>query len=111
HNLAYALERLDRLDEAETAYADAAARAREEPRVQLGWGIIALKRGDHVQALERLQRGRELLGQRPVPAVWFWATSLAHAAADRPEAAREIARAGVEAHPGSAILKNALAVL
>lgn len=111
HNLAYALERLDRLDEAESAYADAAARARDEPRIQLGWGIIALKRGDHAQALERLQRARELLGQRPVPAVWFWATSLAHASADRPEAARETARAGVDAHPGSAILKNALAVL
>ncbi len=111
HNLAYALERLDRLDEAESAYADAAARARDEPRVQLGWGIVALKRGDHARALERLQRARELLGPRPVPPVWFWATSLAHAAADRPEAASETVRAGVEAHPGSAILKNALAVL
>jgi len=111
HNLAYALERLDRLDEAESAYADAAARARDEPRIQLGWGIVALKRGDHAQALERLQRARELLEQRPVPAAWFWAASLAHAAADRPDAARETARAGVEAHPGNAILKNALAVL
>lgn len=111
HNLAYALERLERLDEAEEAYADAAARARDEPRIQLGWGIVALKRGDHALALERLQRARELLGQRPVPAVWFWAASLAHAAADRPDAARETARAGVEAHPGNAILKNALAVL
>ena len=111
HNLAYALERLDRLDEAESAYADAAARARDEPRIQLGWGIVALKRGGHAQALERLQRARELLGQQPVPAAWFWAASLAHAAADRPDAARETARAGVEAHPGNAILKNALAVL
>lgn len=111
HNLAYALERLDRLDEADAAYADAAARARDEPRIHLGWGVVALKRGDYAQALERLQRARELLGQRPVPAMWFWAASLAHASADHPDAARETARAGVEAHPSSAILKNALAVL
>ncbi|HEU5051166.1 MAG TPA: DUF4388 domain-containing protein, partial [Gemmatimonadales bacterium] len=73
HNLGYALERLGRLDEAEAAYADAATRARDDARIPLGWGIVALKRGDAAAAATRLARARELLGKRPVPAVWYWA--------------------------------------
>src|SRR5439155_554504 len=46
HNLGFAFEQLGRLDEAEAAYAEAAARARTDAKVYLSWGIVALKRGD-----------------------------------------------------------------
>lgn len=111
HNLAVALEHLGRLDEAEAAYGDAAARAREEPRIMLGWAVAALKRGEPRVALGRLARARELFGNRPLPAIWYWTTALAHAAADDPAAALEAARAGVAAHPANAVLRNNLAVL
>ena len=67
HNLGLALERLGRLDEADTAYGDAAGRAREDARVMLGWGVVALKRGEYQVAQGRLSRARELLGDKPAP--------------------------------------------
>jgi tetratricopeptide (TPR) repeat protein len=111
HNLGYAMEQQGRLDDAEAAYGDAAARARDDGRILLGWGIAALKRGDHAVALGRLARARELLGQRTPPPVWFWAATLAHAGAEENEAALTAARDGVAAHPSSAVLRNNLAVL
>src|SRR3989442_4579851 len=47
HNLAFAYEQLGRLDEAEAAYGEAATRARTDAKVYLGWGVVALKRGDY----------------------------------------------------------------
>ncbi|HKH83531.1 MAG TPA: DUF4388 domain-containing protein, partial [Gemmatimonadales bacterium] len=79
HNLGFALEQLGRLDEAEAAYGDAAARSREDARIMLGWSIVALKRGDSEVAQTRLVRARELLNGKPVPALWYWASSLASA--------------------------------
>src|SRR6266705_2900538 len=38
HNLGFAYEQLGRLDEAEAAYGEAAARARTDAKVYLGWG-------------------------------------------------------------------------
>jgi tetratricopeptide (TPR) repeat protein len=111
HDLAVALEQLGRLDEAEAAFADAAARARDDARIALGWGILALKRGDIPSAQSRLARARELLGERPVPAIWYWAHTLAAAAAEQPDIAVATARDGVRAHPRDAILRNNLAVL
>ncbi|HEX5388086.1 MAG TPA: DUF4388 domain-containing protein [Gemmatimonadales bacterium] len=111
HNLAFALEQLGRLDEADAAYGDAAGRARDNARVMLGWSIVALKRGELPVALGRLDRARELVGDRPPPALWFWAATLARAAADDRDAALEAARAGVAAYPASAALRNNLAVL
>jgi tetratricopeptide (TPR) repeat protein len=111
HNLAYALEQLGRLEEAEAAYGDAATRARDNPRIMLGWALAALRRGEPAVAVGRLARARELYGDRPVPAVWYWAATLAHAAADDHHAALEVARAGVAAHAASAVLRNNLAVL
>jgi tetratricopeptide (TPR) repeat protein len=111
HNLAYALEQQGRLDEAEAAYGDAAGRARDDIRILLGWAVVALKRGEPAVALERLTRAGELLGTRTPPPPWFWATTLAHAAAQNAASALDTARAGVAAHPGSAVLRNNLAVL
>jgi tetratricopeptide (TPR) repeat protein len=111
HNLAYSLEQVGRLDEAELAYGEAAARARDDWRIQLGWAVTALQRGDAPAALGRLARARELLGDRPAPARWYWAETLARALAEDPEGALQAARAGVEAHPRRAALRNNLAVL
>src|SRR2546425_430840 len=80
HNLAYAYEQLGRLKEAEAAYAEAAARARTDVRVYLGWGIVALKQGDYASAAGRLDRAKELAGETP-PAPWYWARALAAAGA------------------------------
>jgi tetratricopeptide (TPR) repeat protein len=111
HNLGFALEQLGRLTEAEAAYGEAAARARDDARIMVGWGIVALKRSDLEAAESRLARARELYGDRPVPAVWFWAATLAASDTDRLDSALAVARAGVEAHPASAVLRNNLGVL
>ncbi len=111
HDLAIALEQLGQLDEAERVFADAAGRAREDARIQLGWGVLALRRGDTEAAQSRLARARELLKDGIVPAIWYWAQSLAAAAADRADAALSVAQEGVRTHPASAILRNNLAVM
>jgi tetratricopeptide (TPR) repeat protein len=111
HNLGLALERLGRLEEAEAAYSDAAGRARDDARIMLGWGIVAVKRGDYQVAQGRLARAQELLGGRPAPALWHWAATLAHAGLEDEAAALASAKAGAAAYPASAVLQNNLAVL
>ena len=111
HNLGFALEQLGRLDEAEAAYGDAAGRAPEDPRIVLGWSIVALKRGDHPVAQGRLARALELHNGRRVPAVWYWAATLASSGLDDSEGALRIAREGVAAYPKNPVLQNNLAVL
>jgi tetratricopeptide (TPR) repeat protein len=111
HNLGYALERLGRLDEAEAAYGDAAAGARDDARIMLGWSIVALKRGDHEVAQDRLARTRELLGGKPAPPAWYWASALASAGLDDAAGALRTARDGAGAYPANAVLQNNLAVL
>src|SRR5213075_1967072 len=110
HNLAFAYEQLGRLDEAEAAYGEAAARARTDAKVYLGWGIVALKREDYAGAAGRLDRARELFGRAPPPA-WFWARALAAAGAGEFELAEDVADEGAEAYPSHATLQNNLAVL
>ena len=110
HNLGLAYEQLGRLEEAETAYAEAAARARTDARIYLGWGIVALKRGDFAGAAGRLDRAKELFGEIQ-PAPWFWARTLAAASAGEFDLAGELAEQGVEAYPSHAVLQNNLAVL
>ena len=111
HNLGYALERLGRLDESETAYGDAAGRARDDARIMLGWSVVALKRGEHQVSQGRLARTLELLGGKPAPALWYWAATLACAGLDDAPGALRAAKAGVAAFPASAVLQNNLAVL
>ena len=62
-------------------------------------------------AVSRLERTRELLGEKTPPAAWHWAMALAQAASDGFDAALETARAGVTAYPDHAVLRNNLAVL
>jgi tetratricopeptide (TPR) repeat protein len=111
YNLAFAFEQLGRLPEAETAYADAVSKSRDDARLMLGWGVVALKRNDSEVATNRLARARELWGERPVPATWYWAMALALAGqADLGEALK-VAKEGVTAFPSDAVLRNNLAVL
>jgi tetratricopeptide (TPR) repeat protein len=111
HNLGFALEQLGRLDEAEAAFGEAASRAKDDPRTMLGWSIVALKRGDNKVAQSRLARACELLDGKAVPAVWYWAATLAASGLDDTENALRTAREGVAAFPDNAVLQNNLAVL
>ncbi|HEX6407240.1 MAG TPA: DUF4388 domain-containing protein [Gemmatimonadales bacterium] len=111
HNLGFALEQLGRLDEAEAAYGDAAGRAKGDARIMLGWSIVALKRGDNKVAQSRLAQACELLQGKPVPALWYWAATLAAVGLDDAENAMRTAQQGVEAYPSNPVLQNNLAVL
>ncbi|MFI5234152.1 MAG: DUF4388 domain-containing protein [Gemmatimonadales bacterium] len=110
-NLAYGLERMGRLADAETAMGEAVIRARDDAKVMLGWGIAALKRGESGVAAGRLQRARELWGQKAPPAVWYWAAALAHALESDLEAAITVAEEGAAAFAANPVLRNNLAVL
>src|SRR6266545_2422898 len=110
HNLGLAYEQLGRLEDAEAAYSEAATRARTDPRVYVGWGIVALKQGDHGSAAGRLDRAKELFADK-VPPIWFWARALAAAAAGDFETAEQVSVQAVEAHPEHGVLRNNLAVL
>ena len=110
HNLGFAYEQLGKLDDAETSYAEAATRARTDPRVYVAWGIVALKRGDAAGATGRLDRAKELFADK-IPPIWYWARGLAAAAGGDFEAAEQAGEQGVAAHPQSAVLRNNLAVL
>ena len=111
HNLAYAYERIGQLEQAETFYGEAASRAHGDPRPMIGWGIAALLRGDQQVAMGRLQRARELAGDKPLPAVWYWASSLAAACDGQIEEAERLVREGIERYPQRAALRNNLAAL
>jgi tetratricopeptide (TPR) repeat protein len=109
-NLGVALQHTGRLDQAETAIAEAAGRAQDDPRIQTGWGILALRRHDPSVARQRLLRARELY-RHPPPALWFWAATLAVAETDDLDVALSIAKEGVERHPAEPVLRNNFAVL
>ena len=50
-----------------------AARA-TTPRIMLGWGVVALKRGDYAGRRRAAWPGRaSCCGGKPPPALWFWA--------------------------------------
>ncbi|HEY3279463.1 MAG TPA: tetratricopeptide repeat protein, partial [Gemmatimonadales bacterium] len=110
HNLGFAYEQLGRLDDAEGAYGEAASRARTDPRIYVGWGVVALKRGDHASAAGRLDRAKELFADA-IPPIWFWARALAAAGAGDFEGAEQVATDGVATHPENAVLRSNLAVL
>ncbi len=112
HNLGVALEQLGRLGEAEAAFTEAAARAKDDWRIALGWGIVALKRGRGDEAVERLDRARTLApGGMPPSAIWYWARSLAAVMAGREAEALPVAEEGLSRFPHNAALRNNIAVL
>ena len=111
HNLAYSLEQTGQLEEADAAYREAASRSRNDPRILTGWGVLALRRGDYEVAEGRLERAREVSGERDLPALWYWARGLAASARDEFSEAERWLRAGLKLHPPSSALRNNLAVL
>jgi tetratricopeptide (TPR) repeat protein len=111
HNLAYAYERAGALGEAEAAYAEAAARGSGDTRILISWAIVALERGDFQGAQARLERVKELTGERQIPVLWFWARSLAAAGQEAFDEAETILRKGLQAYPRNAVLRNNLAAL
>jgi len=78
----------------------------------LGWGIVALKRGQGAVAVERLDRARGLApGGMPPSALWYWARSLAAIMAGREAEALPTAEEGLSRFPHNAPLRNNVAVL
>ncbi|HET7041628.1 MAG TPA: tetratricopeptide repeat protein, partial [Gemmatimonadales bacterium] len=110
-NLAFGMEQMGRIADAEACYGEAVSRAREEPRLMIGWAVAALKKGDAHVAVGRLQRARELFGAKPVPAVWFWAMALAQALDSDLEAALRTAEEGIGKFPAHPALRNNFGVL
>jgi len=111
HNLAFSYEQAGRLDEAEAAYGEAASRSRNDPRVMMGWGVVALERGEPTVAVARLDRARAIAGSRPLPPLWYWGRALASAAQDLFDDAEQVLREGIKLYPRNAVLRNNLAAL
>jgi len=111
HNLAYAYEQTGQLEQAETHYGEAASRARHDPRPLVGWGVAALLRGDAQVAAGRLDRAREVAGDKRLPAVWYWARALAAAADGQLDLGERTLREGVERYPQHVVLRNNLAAV
>src|SRR6478735_731013 len=105
-NLAFGMEQMGRIADAEACYGEAVSRSREDPKLMTGWAITALKKGDAHVAVGRLARARELHGEKPVPAVWFWAMSLAQALDSDLEAALRTAEEGVQKYAHHTALRN-----
>ncbi|MEX2181988.1 MAG: DUF4388 domain-containing protein, partial [Gemmatimonadaceae bacterium] len=111
HNMALALERLGREDEARAALAQALAKGgEEEPRIHLSLGVLALRRGEFAEADAHFMHARPFYGTRPPSAVWFHEASLASALAGQLDKAIALLTEGTEAHPHAAALHNNLAV-
>jgi len=110
-NLAFGMEQMGRIADAEACYGEAVSRSREEPRLMTGWAIAALKKGDAHVAVGRLQRARELYGTKPVLAVWFWAMALAQALDSDLESALRTAEEGIQKYPTHPVLRNNYGVL
>ena len=110
HNLAFALERLGRLEEARLALDDAMRRGGEaDPRVQLSQAVLALRGGEPAEADRLLAAAHELWGRRTPPAVWFhYAALVAALLGDAARSATLLAE-GTHAHPHAAALHNNLA--
>jgi tetratricopeptide (TPR) repeat protein len=110
HNLAFALERLGRLDEAAAALEEAERRGGDaDPRVHTSRAVLALRRGDPAGADRLLAAAHELWGRRTPPAAWFHYAALV--AGLLGDAARAVAllEQGTHAHPHAAVLHNNLA--
>jgi tetratricopeptide (TPR) repeat protein len=110
HNLAYALERLARHDEAADALAQAARTGGHDPRTRLSAGVLALRRGDIAEAGAALDEAATLWDRRPKPAAWYHYAALAAALANDIDRAIEVLSDGVAAHPHAAVLLNNLGV-
>ncbi len=112
HNMAYALERLGRLGEAQRALQEAAKRSGgKSAHIQTSAGIVALLQGDVAAADEALRAARPLWGSRPPSPAWYHHAALAAALLGDLSRAQGILEEAVGAHPHNAVLFNNLAVV
>lgn len=110
HNLAYALERLGRFDEAQAALEEALRRGGDQdPRVHTSLGVLALMNGDVRTADARFAAAQPLWGRRPPSGAWFHFAALAAALGGDLDRAESILRDGIAAYPHAAALHNNLA--
>ncbi|HYH79889.1 MAG TPA: DUF4388 domain-containing protein [Longimicrobium sp.] len=102
HDMALALERIGRLQDARFALDEAARLAPNRPQVLLSRAILTLKQGDPHAASEAFARYREALGAAKAPAAYYAFALLAEAAAGRADEALRLGEEGVAAHPHGA---------
>jgi len=110
HNLAYALERLGRYDESYDVLAQAIRLGSNDPRTLLSSGVLALRRGDIIEADVLLAEAATYWDRRPKPAAWYHYAALTAALANDIDRAISVLSDGVAAHPHSAVLLNNLGV-
>jgi tetratricopeptide (TPR) repeat protein len=112
HNLAYALERLGRIDEAAEALETALERGgADDPHTRTAVGVLALERGDVAAAETAIAVARPQWGTRQPSAVWFHYAALVAALGGELERALSLATEGVAAYPHAAPLFNTLATI
>ncbi len=111
HNLAYALERSGRLDEAADMLSEAVRReVTPDPRTALSHATLALACGDLATAEAQLAAARAHWGARQPSAAWYHAAGLSAALAGDLIRAVTTLEEGIAVHPHAAVLHNNLAV-
>jgi tetratricopeptide (TPR) repeat protein len=112
HNLAFVLERMGRLDDAQITLEEAVARGGGgDPRVQTSLGIVALRRGQIEQGDALLASARALFGKRRPSAPWFHYAALAAALSGDFVRAAALVTEALTIHPHVAALHNLNATL
>jgi tetratricopeptide (TPR) repeat protein len=112
HNLAFVLERMGRLDDAQITLEEAVARGGGgDPRVQTSLGIVALRRGQIEQGDALLASARTLFGKRRPTAPWFHYAALAAALSGDFVRAGALVTEALTVHPHVAALHNLNATL
>ena len=112
HNLAYALERLGRFEEATVALDTAIKRGgAKDPRIQTSLGVVALRAGRIDDADTALKTARELFGTRTPTAPWYHYAALTAALTGDLERAHKLLTEGINHHPHAAPLHNNLAAV
>lgn len=112
HNLAHALERLGRFDEAKTALDGAIRRGgAKDPRIQTSLGVVALRGGDLISADSAFSAARPLFGTKSPTAPWYHYAALTAALLGDLERAYTLLTEGIAAHPHAAPLHNNMAAV
>ncbi len=112
HGLGLARHRLGRMDEAETAFAEAARRGLgRDARLAVARAALALARGDTAVAGEWLQHARGAEGAPPPMPEWHHVVAGVALANGEAPAAESALRTGILAHPHAAPLHANLAAL
>ena len=110
-NLAYALERLGRFDEARVAHARAAHLLPDDPTVQLTGAVLAIHRGDITAADAMLRASAARANGKPRSAAWFHYAGLCAAYLGDLDRAAAILSEGAKLHAHAAVLINNLAAV